>query len=443
MKLTARHGATVLALIFATACDASHEDVAADKAALADDTQATGKADHLDICAGWDWYDDDFCDDPYGWCAQPDPDCGPDGDSCAEGWTWSGLASEGCVEAEASEPATFSEPQIVGQRPSTSFSMNGWASVAVDNQGGVHLVYPDFVRRVTYVSPEDNWEPHILDNSLAAYRGLTIAADESVHVAVIDSDYDLNYLLLDGATIADREVLPTFARTVGMALGAEETHLVYGAGELTSSVGSSSGTLGSMTAASVVALTNIDEARNAPSVTVDESGVIHAVYGTSPVAYNLSSSAQIRHAWRAPSGTWQDEFLDRATWEGGAITVQSDGNLFAAYRAFVDGAQTLMIAEHDGSAWQTQPLFGAGVQGSAANTITSADGTVHVVYWQSGGIEHVERRPGGAWTEPTVLDSSASMISSDRISIALGPDDSVHVAYSDIQSREVRYVSRP
>ena len=45
--------------------------------------------------------------------------------------------------------------------------------------------------------------------------------------------------------------------------------------------------------------------------------------------------------------------------------------------------------------------------------------------------------------DPVVLDPSVSMTSSDRISIAIGPDDSVHVAYADTQTRDVRYVSRP
>ena len=91
MKLYALHRLSFLGLVCAVAaCD--EEDVAADKADVAADAQASGKGDQLDICAGWDWYDDDFCDDPYGWCAQPDPDCGPDGDSCPDGFTWSGRA---------------------------------------------------------------------------------------------------------------------------------------------------------------------------------------------------------------------------------------------------------------------------------------------------------------------------------------------------------------
>ena len=446
MKLIARHRAHGLALLCAvSACDTTDEgDVAADKAAIADEAEAGGKADHIDICAAWDWYDDDFCDDPYGWCALPDPDCGPDGDSCAEGWTWSGLPDEGCVLAPEPEPepAVFSDPVVVGQRPSTAFEMRGWASVAVDDAGGVHLVYPDWARRLTYASPTDAWAPHLLED-LDVYGGLSIAAAADVHVAVIDSEYDLHYLRLSGASIADREVVSDYARSIGIATDGTQAHLVFGAGELTSGLAAASGTIGAMTTSGVAALTNIDEARNGPSVTVDADGVVHTLYGTDPVAYNLSGQSQVRHAWRDASGTWSDELVAPATWEGGAITVQADGSLFATYRAFVNGAQTLMIADNAGGSWATQPLFGAGVLGTAGNTATAGDGTVHVVYRRDGGVQHVQRSPGGEWTDPVVLDPSVSMTSSDRISIAIGPDDSVHVAYADTQTRDVRYVSRP
>ncbi len=442
MKLKALHRVyALLALVAVTACDRSDEEIATDKASIADEAAAVGKADQIDICAGWDWYDDDFCDDPYGWCAQPDPDCGPDGDSCADGWTWSGDASEGCVEA-APEPAAFAEPLVIGQRPSTAFEMRGWVDVAVDDAGDVHVVYPDFARRLIYASPSDGWEPHILDSDLDVHCGLTVVADDRPHVAVIDGEYDLHYLHLDGPTIAAREVVSTYARSIGLGRG-EQSHLVFGAGELTSSLASSHGQLGAMDSGAVVSLTNIDEARNAPSVTVGPDGVVHALYGTDPVAYNTSGHSQVRHAWRDLGGSWHDEVVGRATWEGGAVTVLPDGTLVAAYRAFVDGRQTLMIAENEGAQWDVYAPLGEGVLGSAANTSAASDGTLHIVFRRGGGIQHMERAPGGEWSTPVVLDPSASLVSSDRIGLAVGPDGSVHVAYGDTQTRDVRYVSRP
>ena len=166
MKLHAVHPPLVLALLCGlSACDpAAEDDIATEKAEVADEASAEGKADQIDICAGWDWYDDDFCDDPYGWCAQPDPDCGPDGDSCAVGWTWSGRADEGCVEEEpAPTPLVFGSAQVIGQRASTAFDVRAWAAVAVDASGGVHAIYSDWGRRPIYARPEDDWMPHTLD----------------------------------------------------------------------------------------------------------------------------------------------------------------------------------------------------------------------------------------------------------------------------------------
>ncbi len=59
-----------------------------------------GKSDSIDPCAEGGWYDDDKCDDA-GYCAYPDPDCGPDTNACGdtpdtEGMSWDGDPKVGC-----------------------------------------------------------------------------------------------------------------------------------------------------------------------------------------------------------------------------------------------------------------------------------------------------------------------------------------------------------
>lgn len=59
-----------------------------------------GKSDAVDPCAAGGWYDDEKCDDG-GYCAYPDPDCGPDQDACGdtpetEGMQWAGDPKIGC-----------------------------------------------------------------------------------------------------------------------------------------------------------------------------------------------------------------------------------------------------------------------------------------------------------------------------------------------------------
>lgn len=443
MKLKALHrGYVLVALMTVTACDRSDEDIATDKASIADEAAADGKADLIDICAGWDWYDDDFCDDPYGWCAQPDPDCGPDGDSCAEGWTWSGVASEGCVEA-APEPATFGEPIVIGQRPGSASMQAAWVSVAVDTNDNPHVVYPDYAHRVTYASPVDAWEAHVLDPTLRVDRGLTMSADAQVHVAVIDHEYDLHYLHLDGASIADRDVVHTHSRSVGMALSPGETHLVFGAGETSTSLAAANGSLGEMVVEGVANVANAVEARDAPSIATAPDGSLHVLYGVARPAYHFGNFSPVRYARRDSNGSWHDQAVSEDSMEAGALTVQADGVLFAAFRGWVDGYQTLMVAENDGSGWQTEALLGNAVAGTAVNATTAPDGALHIVFRRDGEVQHVERPLGADWTEPVTLDPSAVISSSDRIGLAIGSDGSVHVAYGDIQTRDVRYVSRP
>ncbi len=425
--------------------DSTGEATAADKAELAD--AQSGKADGVDICAAWDWYDDDFCDDPYEWCQLPDPDCGPDGDSCPSGWTWSGEANEGCVETPAA-PAEFSEAQVIGHRYSTASELRAWANVAVDDTNTVHAVYVGSGIKPTYATPTDGWVPHVLDTNYVR-AGLTVAADTQVHVAFIDSSYRLHYLLVDDASVVDQEVTSagSYVYSVGMALGSESTHLVYGSGDLSQRLSSRSGELGDMQGQGIVELTNVKEAPEAPAVVVDDQGGVHVMYGTQPAAYNLSSSASLRYAYRDPAGVWSDEFVVRATRDGGGLGLGPDGAPYSAYRGHVNGAQTLMFAERrngtDGP-WETAPLLGAGVFGSAPGLAVSSDGTLHVVYRTTERtIAHVARPPGETWTAPEQLDEDVSMVSSDRISIAIGGDDSIHVLYNDINSLEVRYVTRP
>ncbi|MEZ4220536.1 MAG: phospholipase D-like domain-containing protein [Polyangiaceae bacterium] len=75
-----------------------------------------GKSDSVDPCAQGGWYDDDKCDDG-GYCAFPDPDCGPDSNACgdtdaSEGMTWSGDAKEGCrlIGADDDIEVVLNEP---------------------------------------------------------------------------------------------------------------------------------------------------------------------------------------------------------------------------------------------------------------------------------------------------------------------------------------------
>jgi len=436
---------TCLFLLLGPACEqeASQSDIGADKSEQADGHG--GKADGIDICAAWDWYDDDFCDDPYGWCALPDPDCGDDGDSCAEGSTWSGEADEGCIQ-EPSPPAVFADAVVIGSRGSTSSDLRAWASIAVDDTDGVHVVYVGQGTQPTYARASDAWLPIQLDDQYVR-GGLTLAADAQVHVAYIDSSYQLQYLLVEDGVVVDRDEPASVAHSVGLALGPVDTHLVYGSGSNSNRVTGRAGELGDWRAEAIAELGSTTAAPESPAVAIDPNGIVHAVYGTRPAAYDFRSASVLRYARRDAAGTWSDEAIVRATRDGGSITVGADGAPFSVYRGFVDGHQTLMSASRrdgTGGPWEVTPVFGAGVFGASPGVATAADGTLHIAYRERGSLlQHTQRAPGGDWSEPTVLDTNVSMSSSDRVSIAIASDDAIHIVYSDTESREVRYTTRP
>lgn len=431
---------TTVAAVAACAEESSSAWSVEDKAEAAQ--QSLGKADGVDICAAWDWYDDDFCDDPYGWCASPDPDCGADGDTCPQGMTWSGESFEGCQAQQAEQVvASFTDPVVIGQRLSGSTDSRAYASVALDNDDQVHVTYVDWGRRPVYTTPNDGWSPHPLA-SLSVREGLAIAADTHVHLVLADGAYKGRHVILQGFDVVSNEIVTARARSIGFALDQDTVHIVFGAGDNNPSLSSTIGTLGMMSNQTVVNRPNITEAPEAPSVALDLAGNLHSLYGTRPAAYNVSGRAQARYAHRDGAGIWTDELIGAATFAGGAIAVDGAGNPYATYLAFVDGAQTLMFAEKLDGTWRTAPLFAAGVPGRSASIVAQGDGTLHLVY-RGQGVNYVSRDPGGAWSEPVLLDANASMANVDRIGLAVATSGAVHVVYSDIVTREVRYLMRP
>ncbi|MGH1344740.1 MAG: hypothetical protein ACRBN8_24485 [Nannocystales bacterium] len=423
--------------------DSPDADVGADKAEQAEGHG--GKADGVDICAAWDWYDDDFCDDPYGWCDLPDPDCGADGDTCPQGSTWSGLADEGCI-ADAGVPAVFSEPEVIGARGSTAFELRAWARVAVDHADRVHVVYVGQGTQPTYAAEGDGWQPHVLDEQYVR-GGLAVAADTQVHVAYVDSSYRLRSLLVDDAVVVDRDDPVSVAHSVGIAVGPSDTHIVHGSGSNANRLTARTGEIGDMQVQPISDLGSTVAAPESPAVVVDQRGGVHVSYGTRPAAYDFRGGSVLRYAHRDPTGTWSDEVVVGATRDGGSLTVSANGAPLAVYRGFVDGEQTLMSAQRrDGTEgpWEVSPVFGPGVYGASPAVATAGDGTLHVVYRASGSVlQHASRPLGEGWSEQTVLDPSVAMSASDRVSLAIASDDALHIVYSDTQTREVRYVTRP
>ncbi len=433
-------GSIVLSVPLFTACDDQVDPSwsVEDKAAEAQAHQ--GKADGVDVCVAWDWYDDDYCDDPHGWCALPDPDCGPDGDSCPEGMSWSGLANEGCV-AQTPISLVFADPEVIGDRALSFFDSRAFTDIAVDDSGDVHVVYSDTFRRPVYATSSEAWTPHLLGENSYVREGLALEAKDEVYVATILDDLHGRLYQIEAGEIVHTEEVAAYARSIQLGLASDAVHVIFGAGDLNTSIAASSGTPGSMSTQTIVDLPNIDEAPEAPAVVVDSTGGVHAVYGTRPVANNTGASAQLRYAHRDTQGVWTDQAVANATLPGGAVASDGDGNPYAVYRAFLDGAATMMFAEQLNGAWQVSPLLAPGAQGSSASIVATPQGVLHVMYLASGDLYYVHRDLEGSWSQAQQLDSGVSMVDYDRIALAIDSEGLVHAVYADLQSLEVRYLS--
>lgn len=206
-----------------------------------------------------------------------------------------------------------------------------------------------------------------------------------------------------------------------------------------------------------------------PALAVDDRGTLHAawydnsagnldVYYASRSAGTASWSAPVRLA-NTPGGSyWPAITVDRfgnihIAWEDSpaATTAGQETRIFDATPGAVAAGRSILYAmKPAGSTTWTTPIDISRSSGLARFVVLAPDsaGKVHAVWVDdaSGNYEiyYAAREPGsGAWSTPALI--AATPATSYWPSLAIGPDNSLHVAWHDFTpgTTEIYYVTKP
>jgi hypothetical protein len=149
------------------------------------------------------------------------------------------------------------------------------------------------------------------------------------------------------------------------------------------------------------------------AIAIDHAGVVH-------VAYFDYAAGALWHARRKGDGSWERTLVDGDAHWTVAMAIGSDGVIHLAY---FDAAndQLRYASSTDGRIWSTATVASAELGGEVAIVVDAA-GTVHIV--SDGPALLYARRPaGGVWDVVTLAGAGAG------VTLAVDPDDRVHVAY--------------
>ena len=314
-----------------------------------------------------------------------------------------------------------------------------WASVAIDTDGVAHVAYMNWGMRPSYASAANDWTPVTLSRQDFVRGGVSISADDDVRVAYINSAFELHHLTISQGSPGPSDVLASPAYSVGSGDG----FLAFGHGDRATSLRGLFPGMG--TAVETVAdLVTSLESPAKPSVVVDEQGRVHVAYGTRRAAFDQAHQ-HLGYAMRDDSGQGTDEVVvDHDGIEmGGDLGVDGQGRAYLVYEAFTDGQATLKFAERsDDGTWNTGPLTDSGVVGHSPGIAVESDGQIHIAFITADDeLRYLARSPTGQWSNSVVLDDDINMTNADRVSIAISSNGDLHIAYSDINREEVRYLT--
>jgi len=189
-----------------------------------------------------------------------------------------------------------------------------------------------------------------------------------------------------------------------------------------------------------VNISNTPDGSRAPHIALGGNGSVHVVWG------DTSGSPESYYVTKLPNGSWtpaetipgipsQNADISSDS-QGAAHVVRSDGN----------GVEILYSTKLPGGMWTPVANISNSPERSENASIASClDGHLHAVWTErfvgaADQIYYVERASSGAWSSPANI--SNGILEADIASVAVGPDCSVHVIWTDDNPRQVRYAFR-
>lgn len=321
------------------------------------------------------------------------------------------------------------------------------SEMAIDSQGGIHVVYkPGLTALYAYKPAAGAWNHGIsIPDNAAAGIALALDSDDGVHIALNrGGENGLGYTYRPAGGSFSTQ---TIAGTAGMGLNADialdssdNIYIVHTLDEvgteddriqLTTKIGAAA-------FATTLLFATEDEVRSGGTIAIGPDDTIYFAY-TDITTYNAE---KLRLATRAPdASTFVSSDIDPTRYgSAGSLAVDQDGGLHISYYDNSDYAGYLRYGYRaaGSSTWQTVQADSEVRAGFDSSLGVERDGTVHIVHHLVGNqltptnpandLRYSRKEPGGSFSSVTVEDAG---IVGEGPSMALEVGGIVHVAFGN------------
>ncbi|PWG78578.1 Ig-like domain-containing protein [Pararcticibacter amylolyticus] len=177
----------------------------------------------------------------------------------------------------------------------------------------------------------------------------------------------------------------------------------------------------------VLVYTDDIESTNSPTVVIDNTGTVYAVFQDEIKSYTLSAKKFVNGSWQFVGARG---FSSTSPSLGMQVAVGNNNKLYVAYRQATTGVSRIQVWQYDGTAWSalSDPGTGGGSGDYYVDIAVDKDGVPYVSYSDTNEQIIVKKYTGGSWV---LVGSTVSDGNGYSNSLAFDPSGIPYVVYAD------------